>query len=53
MNENPAWAGAPQIINIPVKIEGPIYGVLDFDQKVKATVRDAIQGGAFRGLFPA
>jgi TP901 family phage tail tape measure protein len=52
MNENPAWAGAPQIINIPVKIEGPIYGLLDFDSRVKAAIREAIQGGGFRGILP-
>lgn len=29
----------------------PVYGVLDFEQKVKSTIRDAIQGGAFRGVI--
>lgn len=30
---------------------GPIYGVLDLDQRITETIRDAIQGGAFRGVL--
>lgn len=36
---------------VNVHIHGDTYGMLDFEQKVKTTVRDAVQGGAFRGVI--
>lgn len=45
----PAQQRGGQVVN--VNIYGDTYGVLDFERKVKQTVRDAIQGGAYRGVL--
>ena len=36
---------------VNVIFNGPVYGVLDFEQRVKQIVRDAGSEGAFRGVF--
>jgi len=36
---------------VTVVFQGPVYGVLDFEQRVKQIVRDAGSEGAFRGIF--
>lgn len=41
-------AGQPVI---QLVFNSPIYGMLDFEQKVKQTVKDAARGGAFRGVL--
>lgn len=41
-------AGANRTVN--VTFNGPIYGVLDFEQKVKETIKNAMMDGAFEGV---
>jgi hypothetical protein len=41
-------SGQRQLI---INFNGPVYGVLDFEQRVKQIVRDAGADGAFRGVF--
>lgn len=36
---------------VTIIFQGPVYGALDFEQKVKSIVRDAALGGAFRGVL--
>lgn len=36
---------------LTIVFQGPVYGVLDFEQKVKQIIRDAGLDGAFRGVF--
>ena len=36
---------------INVSFNAPVYGMLDFENKIKQTVRDAAMGGAFRGVL--
>jgi hypothetical protein len=36
---------------VTIVFSGPVYGVLDFEQRVKQIVRDAGSEGAFRGVF--
>jgi len=36
---------------VTIVFSGPVYGVLDFEQRVKQIVRDAGSDGAFRGVF--
>ena len=36
---------------LQVVFNAPIYGQLDFEQKIKSIVKDAARGGAFRGVF--
>ena len=38
-------------LTVNVVLQGPVYGVLDLDRRITQTVRDAIQGGAFRGVI--
>jgi TP901 family phage tail tape measure protein len=45
-----ASGGSP---DIHLHLHGPIYGMLDFEDRVKSVVRDAQRSGAFRGVIPA
>ncbi len=36
---------------VTIIFSGPVYGILDFEQRVKQIVRDAGAAGAFRGVF--
>jgi hypothetical protein len=36
---------------VNVIFNGPVYGILDFEQRVKQIIRDAGSEGAFRGVF--
>jgi phage-related tail protein len=38
-----------QIINI--NFTGSVYGMLDFEQKVKSIVKDTARSGGFRGVL--
>lgn len=49
----PGFAVASGPPEIHVHFSGPIYGMLDFEDRVKSVVRDAQRSGAFRGVIPA
>jgi len=37
--------------SISIHFNAPVYGLLDFEDKIKRTVREAARGGAFRGVL--
>ncbi len=38
-------------LNVHVNLNAPIYGLLDFDRRVKEAVKKGVQDGGFRGVF--
>ena len=44
-------AGAARSLVVNVNIHGNIFGILDLDHHITEVVRDAVQGGAFRGVI--
>jgi hypothetical protein len=46
----PAGAASSTGGGITLVINGPVYGMQDFDAKVRASLRDAVLAGGFRGV---